>query len=121
MYFGWYNTLQIQPEQVMEANQPGPLFMIIECPAVDYIPSLVTNKQLNQLWEENSHVTPAVIVHLTPMIVFENEEYKQWRERQVKPYGPKSDQHQFSPNNISRSSREKVMRITKLIIKGRLL
>ena len=85
MYFGWYNTLQIQPEQVMEANQPGPLFMIIECPTVDYIPSLVTNKQLNQLWEENSHVTPAVIVHLTPMIVFENEEYKQWRERQVNP------------------------------------
>ena len=121
MYFGWYNTLQIQPEQVMEANQSGPLFMIIECPAVDYIPSLVTNKQLNQYWEENSHVTPAVIVHLTPMIVFENEEYKQWRERQVNLLGPKRDQHQFSPNNISRSSREKVMRITKLIIKGRLL
>ena len=35
--------------------------------------------------------------------------------------GPKSDQHQFSPNNISRSSRVKVMRITKLITKGRIL
>ena len=32
--------------------------------------------------------------------------------------GPKSDQHQFSPNNIGRSSRVKVMRITKLITKG---
>ena len=32
------------------------------------------------------------------------------------PFGPKSDQHQFSPNNI-RSSRVKVMRITKLITK----
>ena len=37
------------------------------------------------------------------------------------PLGPKSDQHQFSPNNISRSSRVKVMRITKLITKGRML
>ena len=37
------------------------------------------------------------------------------------PLGPKSDQHQFSPNNISRSSREKVMRITKLITTGRML
>ena len=37
------------------------------------------------------------------------------------PLGPKSDQHQFSPNNISRSSRVKVMRIAKLIIKGRML
>ena len=33
--------------------------------------------------------------------------------------GPKNDQHQFSPNNISRSLRVKVMRITKLITKGR--
>ena len=39
----------------------------------------------------------------------------------VNPLGPKSDQHQFSPNNISRSSRVKVMRITKLITKGRML
>ena len=33
----------------------------------------------------------------------------------------KSVQHQFSPNNIGRSSRVKVMRITKLITKGRML
>ena len=39
----------------------------------------------------------------------------------VNPLGPKSDQHQFSPNNSSRSSRVKVMRITKLSIKGRIL
>ena len=39
----------------------------------------------------------------------------------INPFGPKSDHHQFSPNNISRSSRLKVMRITKLITKGRTL
>ena len=31
----------------------------------------------------------------------------------LNPLDPKSDHHQFSPNNISRSSRVKVMRITK--------
>ena len=31
----------------------------------------------------------------------------------LNPLGPKNDHHQFSPNNISRSSRVKVMRITK--------
>ena len=30
----------------------------------------------------------------------------------INPLGPKSVQHQFSPNNISRSTRIKVMRIT---------
>ena len=39
----------------------------------------------------------------------------------LSPLHPKSDQHQFSPNNISRSSRVKVMRITKLITKGKML
>ena len=39
----------------------------------------------------------------------------------LNPLGPTSDQHQFSPNIISRSSRVKVMRITKLITKGRTL
>ena len=35
----------------------------------------------------------------------------------VNPLGPKRGQHQFSPTNISRSSRVQVMRITKLITK----
>ena len=35
--------------------------------------------------------------------------------------GPKSVQHQFSPHNISRSTRVKVMRITKLMTKGKML
>ena len=39
----------------------------------------------------------------------------------VNNFGPKSDQHQFSPNNISRLSRVKIMRITKLMTKGRML
>ena len=38
----------------------------------------------------------------------------------LNPLGPKSDQHQFSPNNSSRSSRIKDMRISKLITKGRM-
>ena len=37
------------------------------------------------------------------------------------PLVPKSNQHQFSPNNISRSTIVKVLRITKLITKGRML
>ena len=39
----------------------------------------------------------------------------------INPLGPKSVQHQFSPNNISRSTRVKVMRINKLMTKGRIL
>ena len=37
------------------------------------------------------------------------------------PLSPNGDQHQFSPNNIHTSSREKVMRITKMITKKKCL
>ena len=39
----------------------------------------------------------------------------------LNPLGPKRNQHQFSPKNISISSRVQVTRITKLITKGRML
>ena len=42
-------------------------------------------------------------------------------KKSLNPLSPNSDQHQFSPNNISRSPRVLVMRITKLITKGRTL
>ena len=44
-----------------------------------------------------------------------------WSPLGLNPLGLKSDQHQFSPNNISRSSRVNVTRITKLMTKGRML
>ena len=37
------------------------------------------------------------------------------------PFSPNGDQHQFSPNNIHTSSREKVMRINKIITKNKCL
>ena len=37
------------------------------------------------------------------------------------PLSPKSDQHQFSPNNIHTKSREKVVRINKMITSGKKL
>ena len=62
------------------------------------------------LWASSSHILLARDLFL---LVVVND--------LVNPLGPKSDQHQFSPNNISRSSRVKVMRITKLITKWRIL
>ena len=44
-----------------------------------------------------------------------------WKGALVNHFGPKSDQHQLSPNNITRSTRVKAIRITKLITKGRML
>ena len=39
----------------------------------------------------------------------------------LKPLGPNGDHHQFSPNDIDTSSKEKVMRINKMITKRKCL
>jgi len=77
---------QITPEQVTGPCQPGPVFIIIDCPTLAFIPSLVSNKRLRQhwegqYWEEGPNRTPVVMVHLTPMRVFQSKEYEVWRKR----------------------------------------
>ena len=62
----------------MGPSQPGSVFLIIECPTVAFIPSLVSNEKLKKYWEGGPNFTPVIIVHLTPMDVFQNEEYKDW-------------------------------------------
>ena len=44
-----------------------------------------------------------------------------FQKKKAMHLSPKSDQQQFSPNNISKSSRVKVMRISKMITKGKML
>ena len=51
-----------------------------------------------------------------PVLMFQRK-----KARHLSPLCPKSDQHQFSPNNISSSSRVKVMRISKMFTKGKML
>ena len=51
-----------------------------------------------------------------PVLMFQRK-----KAMHLSPLGPKSDQQQFSPNIIGRSSRVKVMRISKMITKGKML
>ena len=87
-YFFWVHELvfQITPDQVTGPCRPGPVFIIIDCPTLAFMPSLVSNKRLqqhweSQYWEEGPKKTPVVIVHLTPMEVFQSKEYEVWRKR----------------------------------------
>lgn len=65
----------------MGPSQPGPVFMIIDCPSMDFISSLVGNEHLSRHFEEGSCPTATIIIHLTPMSVFESHEYVEWRNR----------------------------------------
>lgn len=71
---------QVHPQQVMGPAQPGSVFLIIECPTVAFIQFLVSNEQLKKYWEQGPCLTPVIIVHLTPMAIFQSKEYEHWRK-----------------------------------------
>ncbi|OLL25693.1 Ribonuclease Z 1 [Neolecta irregularis DAH-3] len=64
----------IRPEEVLGPEKEGNSTFIIDCPSAHYIKSLIENEQLRTF-------RPAYIVHLAPVEVLNNPEYKLWREQ----------------------------------------
>ncbi|CAG5129751.1 unnamed protein product [Candidula unifasciata] len=68
----------VHPNQVTDLvpsdNRP---FLVVECPSLDFLPSLRQCSQL-QPYLEKSDESLAVIVHMTPADVFKSEGYQSW-------------------------------------------
>ena len=47
--------------------------------------------------------------------------FQVFENRPFNPLSPKSDQHQISPHNINTKSKDQVMRMNKMITKGKLV
>ena len=71
----------IRPEDVMGPEDKGPIFIVLECPSVDYIDSLVTNESILQNISNEDLNLISVIIHFTPTQVFENPKYQQWMKQ----------------------------------------
>jgi ribonuclease Z len=63
----------VYPHQVMEPDQPGPEFIILECPSIRYLPDLISNSLL-----QTPQVNPVIVVHITPREVFQTAMYQSW-------------------------------------------
>lgn len=59
----------VRAENVCSPNDPGPIFLVIDCPDESYLENLINNPKINQFRtsaEGNELDTPEVIVHFTP-------------------------------------------------------
>ncbi|KAI9337231.1 beta-lactamase-like protein [Obelidium mucronatum] len=66
----------IQPSECVSPSKPGPVFIIMDCPSVEYIPSILASTELNAI----SHNAEPVqcIIHLLGDDVLEHPDYKTW-------------------------------------------
>nr|CAH7765332.1 unnamed protein product [Callosobruchus chinensis] len=67
-------------KDVCEPDDPGPIFIVVDCPTVDYIDSLLTNESLkkHQRLATSDEAVACLVVHFTPAEVVEHPSYKKW-------------------------------------------
>lgn len=76
-----YEGKEIHPEEVCTPTDPGPVFLVIDCPSEDFIQPLCTNQVLSRYQSGGSEDSAALVVHMTPEAVLKTEEYQRWMER----------------------------------------
>ncbi|KAA8585514.1 hypothetical protein FQN60_004208 [Etheostoma spectabile] len=76
---GW-EKCHIRPEQVCTPTDPGPVFIIVECPSEEFVKALCTNRQLRRYQLGGTEDPAALIVHMTPDSVLTTDQYKKWME-----------------------------------------
>ena len=70
----------------------------------------------NKKRKNKNNKTHDLLVLLVEPCLSSEYDYHWLRKQYLNPFSPNSDQQQFSPNNIHTLSRDKVMRINKMII-----
>ncbi|CAG2163288.1 unnamed protein product [Oppiella nova] len=68
-------------KDVMGPEDKGPIFIVLECPSLQYIDSLLSNESILQSLSNESSNLVSVVVHFTPSDVFTDERYQQWMKR----------------------------------------
>ncbi|KAM3598983.1 uncharacterized protein V6R79_025129 [Siganus canaliculatus] len=75
-----YEGKEIRPEQVCTPTDPGPAFIIVECPSEDFIEALCSNRQLRRYQTADTEDSAVLVVHMTPESVLHSDQYKAWME-----------------------------------------
>ncbi|KAF9184264.1 hypothetical protein BGZ51_003462 [Haplosporangium sp. Z 767] len=112
----------VHPHQVISGARPGRVFMVIDCPSVEYIAGLVSAKDFEKFHglesesEDNSDKLKAdCIVHLGGHSVLSHPEYKAWMQR----FGPETqhiiaNEEYCSQKLIWRKQSESCYKLSKL-------
>ncbi|XP_015241375.1 PREDICTED: zinc phosphodiesterase ELAC protein 2 isoform X1 [Cyprinodon variegatus] len=72
---------EIRPEQVCTPTDPGPVFIVVECPSEEFVEGVCNNQQLRRYQTGGTEDSAVLVVHMTPESILETDQYKEWMER----------------------------------------
>uniref|UniRef100_A0A673YQM2 Zinc phosphodiesterase ELAC protein 2 n=1 Tax=Salmo trutta TaxID=8032 RepID=A0A673YQM2_SALTR len=76
-----YEGREIHPEEVCTPTDPGPAFIVVECPSEEFVQPICIHQQLSRYQRGGTEDPAALVVHMSPESVLKTDEYKQWMER----------------------------------------
>ncbi|KAL6102446.1 elac2 [Pungitius sinensis] len=76
-----YEGKEIRPEQVCTPTDPGPVFLVVECPSEDFVEAVCTNEQLRRHQAAAGEDSAALVAHMAPEGVLSTDQYRQWMQR----------------------------------------
>lgn len=76
------NGTVVKSREVCEPDDPGPIFLIIDCPSQEHIESLVGNSEFkkHQKFALNEEEVACLVVHFSPKDVMDLPEYIKWMD-----------------------------------------
>ncbi|XP_075759570.1 zinc phosphodiesterase ELAC protein 2 isoform X2 [Pelodiscus sinensis] len=87
---------EILPEEVCTPPDPGPVFIVVECPHAGFVDAVCENDTFRRYQEGKAEGPVALVVHITPESVLRDSRYREWLER----FAP-STQHLILNENVS--------------------
>uniref|UniRef100_A0AAX7UHL0 Zinc phosphodiesterase ELAC protein 2 n=1 Tax=Astatotilapia calliptera TaxID=8154 RepID=A0AAX7UHL0_ASTCA len=72
---------EIRPEQVCTPTDPGPVFIMVECPSEEFLGALFEVVTPSRYQTGGTEDPAALVVHMTPESVLKTDQYKKWMER----------------------------------------
>ncbi|XP_014742317.1 PREDICTED: zinc phosphodiesterase ELAC protein 2 [Sturnus vulgaris] len=87
---------ELFPEELCTPTDPGPVFLVLECPHEGFVDAVCENETFRRYQEGVPEHQVALVIHMTPESVLRDSRYQQWMER----FGP-GTQHLVLNENSS--------------------
>ncbi|XP_075034250.1 zinc phosphodiesterase ELAC protein 2 [Mixophyes fleayi] len=79
-----YEGKEVFPSDVLGPDEPGPTFIVVECPSEDFITPIAENETFKRYQGTKPESSAALVIHMTPEHILNHSSYKEWMER----FGP---------------------------------
>uniref|UniRef100_A0A8C9N3S1 Zinc phosphodiesterase ELAC protein 2 n=1 Tax=Serinus canaria TaxID=9135 RepID=A0A8C9N3S1_SERCA len=87
---------ELFPEELCTPTDPGPVFLVLECPHEGFVDAVCENETFRRYQEGAAEHQVALVIHMTPESVLRDSRYQQWMQR----FGP-GTQHLVLNENSS--------------------